>query len=138
MNEGLTVKSSTTTQFLITNSVSKGGPMLIVETKLDPNTTFIPTDPKPLKIYKNAPISVGVNMSSDAGGKAGLEFQLGEDSFFFSTRLDYSGFKVGLSPTSFDDADSNATSSSDGLKVGHLDVIANYIGNSGSINVGPL
>lgn len=110
--------------------------MLIVETKLDPNTTF-PTDPKPLKIYKNAPISVGVNMSSDAGGKAGIEFQLGEDSFFFSTRLDYSGFKVGLSPTNFDDADSNATSSSYELKVGHLYVIASYIGNSGSINVGP-
>ena len=111
--------------------------MKIVETKLDPNTTLIPTDPTTLRIYKNAPITVGVIMSGDAGGKAGLEFQFGDVSFFFSTRLEYNGFTVGPSPTSFDDADSNATSTQAELKVGHLDVIANYIGNSGSINVGP-
>jgi hypothetical protein len=106
----LSVTSSTTTQFLITNDVSKGGPMKIVETKSNPNTTFIPKDPKIIKIYKNQAQSVGVIMSGDAGGAAGLEFQLGDDSFFFWTRLDYGGFKVGLSTTSFDDADANATS----------------------------
>ena len=135
---GLTVKSSTTTQFLITNDISKGGPMNIVQTKSNPNTTFIPVDPRTIEINKNDPTSVGVNINSVEGGSAGLKFQLGDDYFFFSTRLDYNGFKVGLSNSSFTDADSNAISIKAELKVGNLDIVADYISNSGSINVGPL
>jgi hypothetical protein len=106
----LSVKSTTTTRFLITNDVSQGGPLTIVETKSNPNTTFIPKDPKTIEIYKNDPSSVGVSIDSEAGGSAGLEFQFGEVNFFFLTRLDYNGFKVGLSASNFTDADSNATS----------------------------
>ena len=112
--------------------------MNIVQTKSNPNTTFIPTDPTTINFYKNAPVSVGVIMSSSTRGGAGFEFQLGSDNFYFWTRLDYGGFKVGLSVISFGDADANATSTVARLTVGKLDVTASYVGNSGSINVGPL
>lgn len=108
---------------------------MIVETKPNPNTTFIPKNPKVMKIYKYAPVSVGISINSDAGGNAGLEFQLGDDSFFFSTKFESGEFKVGLSASSFADADAKATSNTSQLNVGRLDVTANYIGNSGSIAV---
>jgi hypothetical protein len=84
--------------------------MKIVETKSNPNTTFIPKDPKIIKIYKNQAQSVGVSINSDAGGNAGLEFQFGDNDFFFSTKFESGEFKVGLSASSFADADAKATS----------------------------
>ena len=74
-------------------------------------------------------------MSGEAGGSAGLEFDLGYDLFFFWVRLENGEFKVGLSDSSFDDADSNASSNRAELKVGKIHVIASNVGNSGFISV---
>jgi hypothetical protein len=47
---------------------------------------------------------------SGNAGAAGLEFQLGGDFFYFSTKLESGELKFGLSDSSFADADAKATS----------------------------
>jgi hypothetical protein len=72
---------------------------------------------------------------SGNAGAAGLEFQLGGDFFYFSTKLESGELKFGLSDSSFADADAKATSTRAWLKVGMLNVIVDNFGNSASIDI---
>lgn len=74
-------------------------------------------------------------MNSECGKGAGLQFFFKDTTFFFFTRLEYDGFKVGLSASSFEDADSNATSTEAELIVNRIKVVVNYRINSGTINI---
>lgn len=79
-----------------------------------------------------------INVVNEGGKGAGLQFHLEGTKlfFYFFARLEYDGFKVGLSSENFNHANSNAISTEAELKVGGMiKVVARFERNLGTINV---
>ena len=91
-----------------------------------------------MPIFRNYPISLSFIVQDQNEGRAGLEFRLMDDVFFFSVRLSQDGIQIGLSAASFTDADSQAVSSKADMKTQRLDISAGFTGDVGYITVNPL